>query len=68
MTELDEDETSKALGQFNFALNGLLYPLRLYGQGHYVDMVSQEVVKLAWQLHWRLEGVDEPYEVEDLHY
>ena len=68
MTELDEEDTAKALGQFLLTLNGLLRPLRLYGQGDYVDEVTREIEKLAWQLHWRLEGIDEPYEIEVPHW
>ena len=68
MTELDEQDTAKALGQFRLALNGLLKPLRYYGQDVYVDSVTGEIEKLAWQLHWKLEGVDMPYEVDDLHW
>ncbi len=69
MTEIDDEEyLNKALGQFRLTLNILLKPLRLYGQDDYVDVVSEEVVKLAWQLHWKLEGVDMPYEVPDIHW
>ncbi len=65
---LDEEHISKALGQFQLALNGLLHPLRVYGQDVYVDSVIQEILKLAWQLHLKLEGFDIPYEVTDLHW
>ena len=69
MTEIeDEEHISKALGQFRLALNAVLRPLRLYGQAPYVDSVSEEICKLAWQLHWKLEGVDMPYELSDLHW
>ena len=68
MTELEEEETAKALGQFLLSLNLLLKPLRLYGQSRYVDAVTPEIEKLAWQLHWRLEGIDEPYEIEIPHW
>ncbi len=68
MSELDENEIAKIVGQFALVLNRLLRPLRLYGQGTYVDSVSEELVKLAWQMHWRLEGIDTPYEVTDLHW
>ena len=69
MTEIDdESHIGKALGQFGFALTRLLKPLRLYGQGDYVDSVHTEIIKLAWQLHWKLEGVDIPYETNDIHW
>jgi hypothetical protein len=68
---LDEDtEFDKAVGQFRLALNIIMGPLRLYGQNHYVDSATEEIVSLAVQLHNRLLGVDEPYHVnhEKLHY
>ena len=69
MTEIEEEgHISKTLGQFRLALNGLLSPLQLYGQTHYVTMVSEEITKLAWQLHWKLEGIDVPYEIENIHW
>ena len=69
MTEIaDEEYITKALGQFRLALNGILNPLRLYGQGAYVDSAAEEIAKLAWQLHWKLEGVDMPYEIPHLHW
>ena len=64
MTEIeDEEHISKALGQFRLALNSIMRPLRRYGQEIYVDGVSEEICNLAWQLHWKLEGVDMPYEL-----
>lgn len=68
-TEIDDEEhISKVLGGFRLVLNQLLKPLRLYGQESYVDMVTQEIVEIAWQLHFKLEGIDVPYEVKDLHW
>ena len=66
-TNLDWD---KAVGQFRLALGVVTNPLRLYGQGHYVDTADEEIVSLAIQLHQRLSGLDEPYHVNDdkLHY
>ena len=58
--ELDWD---KCVGQFRLALNGIMNPLRLYGQGHYVDTAGEEIVSLAIQLHWKLSGLDVPYHV-----
>ncbi len=66
--EENDSEFDKALGQFQLQLNGLFYPLRKYGQAHYVDSVIPEVVKIAVQLHWRLSGVDTPIEANDLHW
>jgi len=56
-------EFDKALGQFRLNLNTIMKPLRLYGQGHYVDTATEELVSLAMQLHLRLYGVDIPYHI-----
>lgn len=69
MTEIeDEEHLSKVLGQFSLALNGLMKPLRLHGRGDYVTGVSLEIIKLAWTMHWKLCGLEIPYEVEDIHW
>ena len=66
----DELEWDKAVGQLRLTLNDIMFPLRMYGQGHYVDTVMEEIVSLALQLHNKLSGVDEPFIVnhEKLHY
>ncbi len=65
----DEIEFDKAVGQLRLALGKVLKPLRLYGQDHYVDMATSEIVSLAIQLHWKLSGLDVPYHVnDDMHY
>ena len=64
----DEEAYDKALGQYRLTLNGLLQPLRRFGQGKYVDGVIEELVQLAIRLHWRLSGDDIPFEVRDLHW
>ena len=66
----EELEWDKAIGQFRLALNAILNPLRLYGQGQYVDSASEEIVSLAIQLHLKLYGVDIPYQInhDKLHY
>ena len=68
MTE--EEDWDKAVGQFKMNLNEVMRPLRLYGQGHYVDSATEEIVSLAIQLHLKLYGVDMPYQVNGnkLHY
>ena len=61
MTE--DEEWDKAIGQFNLALNQVLQPLCLYGQGDYVASAKKEIESLAIQLHHRLCGLDEPFHV-----
>ena len=70
MSDEEEQEWDKAVGQFRLALNGIMQPLRLYGQGHYVDTSLEEIVSLAIQLHLKLYGVDMPYHInqDKLHY
>jgi len=66
----EEAELNKAIGQLRLNLNMVLKPLRLYGQDHYVNTATEEIVSLAIQLHNRLSGIDEPFYVnhDKLHY
>lgn len=66
--DLDDLDFDKIIGQYRLQLNGLLKPLRLYGQGGYVDAAMEELVSLAIQVHLKLSGVDIPYEYQDLHW
>ncbi len=68
--EHDEEleEFDKAIGQFRLAVGKLLKPLRMYGQGNYVDGIHEQLVSLGVQLYQRLEGIDEPYYIEDTHW
>ena len=59
----DELEFDKAVGQLRFALNGVMEPLRYYGQSIYVDNATDEIISLAIQLHWKLSGLDVPYHI-----
>ncbi len=58
-----DEEDDKIIGQFRLNLNGILNPLRLYGQGNFVDEASEEIVSLALQLHHKLSGIDQPFTV-----
>ena len=64
----DDAEYDKIIGQFRGVLNKLLWPLRMYGQGKYVEDVIPELVSLGVQLHMKLNGIDIPYDVRDLHW
>jgi len=66
--DLDSEEFDKIVGQYRLKLNGLLAPLRLYGQGYYVDGIIGELESLAVQMHLKLSGVDIPYEIEEIHW
>lgn len=58
-------EEDKVLGQFKLTLGGILQPLTKYGQEDYVLMVIPEIVSLAYQLHLKLSGIDEPFIIND---
>jgi len=45
--DLTDLEFDKIIGQYRLKLNGLLHPLRIYGQGHYVNGVINELVSLG---------------------
>lgn len=59
--DLSDSDFDKVVGQYRLKLNGLLAPLRLYGQGYYVDSLAEELVSLSIQMHLRLSGIDMPY-------
>ena len=66
----DEDsDWDKLLTQHRLLIGALLKPLRTYGQGEYVDGVLEELVQAAVQFHYKLEGIDMPYNVNtNLHW
>jgi len=64
--EFDEDgHFDKIMMLYRLRLNGVLHPLRLYGQGELVDMVIDELVTLGVKLHLELYGIDIPYQARD---
>lgn len=54
----------KAIAQFRLQVGGVLKPLRMYGQDHYVDTAIPIIVELALKLHERLNGNDVPIEFD----
>ncbi len=65
MTELNDEDISKALWHLRGLLNDYLKPLERYGQKEYVQMLEPNIEILAWRFHWELEGVDEPYDLPE---
>ena len=59
----DDEEWDKFVGQFRMGINNILKPLRLYGQDHYVNAATEEIVSQAIQLHLKLSGLDIPYHI-----
>jgi len=66
--DFENGHFDKTIGQYRLILNGLLHPLRAYGQGVYVDGVIEELIPLGIQLHLKLYGVDIPFEYKDIHW
>ena len=64
----EEEDWAKAVGQYRMRVGVMLSPLRKYGQSVYVDGVSEELVQLAIQLHYKLSGVEMPFSIKDLHW
>ena len=64
----EEADYNKIMGQYRLRIGALLSPLRKYGQGIYVDMVLKELEKSGTQLHFKLSGVDMPFDIEDIHW
>ena len=65
---MEDEEWDKAIGQYRLKLNGLMQPLRKYGQEQYVDQAIDELVHMGILLHYRLSGEDVPYEYRDIHW
>ncbi len=57
----EEEDFDKLVGQLRLNLNIVLKPLRNYGQGHYVDTATEEIISLAVQLYEKLSGIERPY-------
>jgi len=57
-----KESDKKAIGQFKLQLNGVMGPFNSYGLGVYIPPAIEEAVKLALQLHRRLNGEDVPIE------
>ena len=51
-------DKSKAVGQFRLQCLGLLYPFASYGMKDFIPGTVDQMVKLALQLHERLNGDD----------
>ena len=64
----EEEDWAKAVGQYRMRVGVMLSPLRKDGQSVYVDGVSEELVQLAIQLHYKLSGVEMPFLVQDVHW
>ena len=64
----EEANWEKIVGQYRLQVGAALSPLRKYGQATYVDGVSEELVQLAIQLHFKLSGADIPFNVRDIHW
>ena len=61
---MNKEAREKALGQFRLQLNGALTPFNSYGLGVFITPAIGEIVKLALQLHERLNGHDVPIGVK----
>ncbi len=68
MEDENYEDFDKIVGQLRLHLGQITKPLRLYGQGAYVDSMIPELINLAHQYHLKLSGIDIPYYHEDLHW
>lgn len=65
---MEDEEWDKSIGQYRLKLNGLMKPLRRYGQGDYVDQTIDELIHMGILLHYRLSGEDIPFEHRNIHW
>ena len=68
MSYNEEEDWKKTVWQFRVRADNLLRPLRKYGQSAYVDGVLEEYIQLSIQLHYKLSGVDMPFDIKDIHW
>ena len=61
---LSDEAYLKARTQLDLQIGGVLHPLRLYGQGPFVDQACNEIVKLCEDFALRVRGVDKPISLE----
>ena len=57
---LTEEQYQKAVSQLRMNVAGALHPLRMYGQGEFVDEAVDIIVSLSEDFGLRVRGVDIP--------
>ena len=63
---LPQPEYDKAIGQTMLNVAASLYPLRMYGQGEYVDQALVEIKKMVEDFGLRVRGIDKPISLEQV--
>lgn len=53
-------DKEKAVGQFRLQLNGVFQPFNGYGMNIFIPEAIEAIIRLALQLHRRLNGEDVP--------
>jgi len=61
---MNEEEKHKAVAQWKLQLNGVFNVFDIYGLGQEIPYVKEIVTELALQLHKRLNGVNQPIDLE----
>ncbi len=61
---LEDADYRKAVSQLRMQFTGVFKPLRLYGQGVFVDGAIEECVKLAEDFGLRVRGIDKAISLE----
>ena len=62
----DKDEyEAKVLGQCMLRVGVILRHLRKYGQDEEVDRAIKRLKPLIEQTHYKLSGIDEPFNIKD---
>jgi hypothetical protein len=56
----DVEQVNKALFQFGGQVEETLEVFRMYGMDVYIPRAAEAIRSLAWKLHLRLCGIDEP--------
>lgn len=61
---LSEESYEKAKGQLRLQLQGVFEPFDMYGQGIYIRMAVEEVLKLSEDFGLRIRGIDKAIDID----
>lgn len=57
---LPDNDYQKAVTQLRLHIGNVLFPLRKYGQGYFVDGAINQITKLSEDFGLRVRGIDHP--------
>jgi reverse gyrase len=61
---LNDEDYTKAVGQFRLAVGAVLAIFNMYGMDVYIKGAQDEIVQLAEDYGQRIRGIDKPISIE----